>query len=110
MKGIPRLHAQLGPAILGLSTDGSTGEQLELQLGALLLDHIGQSQDFGGDTHTRAQHQTAVLGDGRSLHNGNIQLAGVGGVVLGEEAPSEVLSEGGQVNIAHLDFARVDSP
>ena len=73
-------------------------------------DLFGQSQDFGGDTNTRAQHQTAVLGDGRSLHNGNIQLAGVGGVVLGEEAPSEVLSEGGQVNIAHLDLARVDSP
>ena len=72
-KGIPRLHAQLGPAILGLSTDGSTGEQFELQLGALLLDHIGQSDrdDLGiasggeageTDSHTRLEELVSSLG------------------------------------------------
>ena len=78
MKGIPRLHAQLGPAILGLSTDGSTGEQLKLQLGALLLDPVGQSDrdDLGiagggeageADSHTRLEELVSRLGRSHDL-------------------------------------------
>ena len=72
-KGIPRLHAQFGPAILYLYTNGGACEQLELQLGALLLDHIGQSDrnDLGiasggeageTDSHTRLEELVSSLG------------------------------------------------
>lgn len=72
-------------------------------------DLVGQSEDLGSDTHTRSQDQTSVLGDGSRLHHGDVQLAGVRGVVLREETPGEVLGEGGQVDITHLDLAGVDA-
>ena len=72
-------------------------------------DLVGDRKDLGGDAHAGTQDQTAVLGDGSGLHHGDVQLAGVRGVVLREEAPGEVLGEGGQVDITHLDLAGVDA-
>lgn len=88
--------------IVDATEDGQRGVDLNDDL-------VGEGKNLGGDTDTSSENETAVLSDGSSLHNGNVELAGVGGVILGEETPGEVLGEGGQVNISHLDLASVNS-
>ena len=81
---IPRLHAELRPAVLGLGADRGSSEDLELQLRALLLDHIGESDgdnlrvasgSESGETDGHAGLEELVSSLGRSHHLAEERLA-----------------------------------
>ena len=70
---------------------------------------VSEGKHLRGDTNSSSENETAVLSDGSSLHNTNIELTGVGSVILGEETPGKVLSESRKMDITHLNGASVNT-